>query len=68
MADEIDMANEWMEMDLAALISSRKVYHGESAKECSECGATIPAARRRAVPGCRHCVDCAEFMELAIRA
>ena len=33
---------------------------GDSLAECAECGATIPTARRRAVPGVRYCVDCQE--------
>jgi phage/conjugal plasmid C-4 type zinc finger TraR family protein len=32
--------------------------HGESLLECEECGATIPEARRKAVPGVRLCVAC----------
>ena len=31
---------------------------GESSARCEECGETIPAARRQAVPGVRFCVTC----------
>jgi len=31
---------------------------GESLRNCEECGAEIPEARRNAVPGVRHCVNC----------
>ena len=31
---------------------------GESRTNCEECNATIPAARRKAVPGVRLCVSC----------
>ena len=31
---------------------------GESAEECDECGAPIPEARRKAIPGVRLCIDC----------
>jgi phage/conjugal plasmid C-4 type zinc finger TraR family protein len=31
---------------------------GESLSACEECGAAIPEARRRAVPGVRRCVAC----------
>lgn len=31
---------------------------GESLAHCEECGAQIPAARRKAVPGVRLCVAC----------
>lgn len=33
---------------------------GESASECEECGADIPEARRKAVPGVHRCVSCQE--------
>jgi phage/conjugal plasmid C-4 type zinc finger TraR family protein len=33
---------------------------GESARECDECGAGIPQARRDAIPGVRLCVVCQE--------
>lgn len=35
-----------------------RLPRGESARECDECGATIPEARREAVPGVRLCVAC----------
>lgn len=31
---------------------------GESLLNCDECDATIPEARRKAVPGVRYCVTC----------
>jgi len=33
---------------------------GESLEECEECGAEIPEARRKAIPGVRLCVYCQE--------
>ncbi|WP_018863898.1 MULTISPECIES: DksA/TraR family C4-type zinc finger protein [Thioalkalivibrio] len=33
---------------------------GDSLEECEECGAAIPEARRRALPGVRLCVPCQE--------
>ncbi len=36
---------------------------GESLLECDECGATIPEARRKAVPGVRLCVACQETID-----
>jgi len=33
---------------------------GESLGECEECGASIPQARREAVPGVRLCIVCQE--------
>jgi phage/conjugal plasmid C-4 type zinc finger TraR family protein len=31
---------------------------GDSARECDDCGATIPKRRREAMPGVRTCVAC----------
>jgi phage/conjugal plasmid C-4 type zinc finger TraR family protein len=31
---------------------------GESLKKCEECDASIPEARRKAVPGVRLCIEC----------
>lgn len=36
---------------------------GESASHCSECGATIPEARRKAVPGVCLCILCQEGVD-----
>lgn len=36
---------------------------GPSLARCEECGAKIPPARRKAVPGVRHCIDCQEHRE-----
>ena len=33
---------------------------GESLRDCDECGASIPQARRKAIPGVRLCVSCQE--------
>jgi len=33
---------------------------GESLKECEECGADIPEARRKVIPGVRLCIACQE--------
>ncbi|WP_419237926.1 TraR/DksA C4-type zinc finger protein [Photobacterium leiognathi subsp. mandapamensis] len=36
---------------------------GESAEKCHECGDTIPEARRKAIPHCRHCTSCQRELE-----
>ena len=36
---------------------------GESLDECEECDASIPIARREAVPGVRLCVTCQEELD-----
>lgn len=33
---------------------------GESVKTCVECDASIPEARRKAIPGVRLCISCQE--------
>lgn len=35
-----------------------KMPSGESRRNCEECDAPIPEARRKAIPGVRLCVDC----------
>ena len=36
---------------------------GKSASDCDECGRSIPAARRKAVPGVRLCIECQELVD-----
>lgn len=36
---------------------------GPSLEACEECGATIPEARRKALPGVRLCVPCQEAQD-----
>jgi phage/conjugal plasmid C-4 type zinc finger TraR family protein len=38
----------------------QRLPRGASLEHCEECGATIPEARRNAVPGVRFCVACQE--------
>ena len=65
MADEADIANDRADLErtlaVAGIIGS--LYHGASAEECEECGDEIPEARRRALPGVKWCVGCAEITE-----
>jgi phage/conjugal plasmid C-4 type zinc finger TraR family protein len=37
-----------------------RLPRGESLRECEECDAEIPQARREAVPGVRLCIGCQE--------
>jgi len=37
---------------------------GESLRKCEECGADIPEARRKAVPGVRLCIVCQQAEDL----
>ena len=36
---------------------------GESLRNCEECGAAIPEARREVVPGVRLCISCQEELD-----
>jgi phage/conjugal plasmid C-4 type zinc finger TraR family protein len=40
-----------------------KLPTGTSLKRCEECNATIPEARRKAIPGVRLCVPCQEIRD-----
>jgi phage/conjugal plasmid C-4 type zinc finger TraR family protein len=51
--DQIDASVE----DAIARARS-KLARGESLMHCEECDATIPEARRKAVPGVRLCIEC----------
>jgi phage/conjugal plasmid C-4 type zinc finger TraR family protein len=42
-----------------------RMPQGESLTHCEECGAEIPDARRRALPGVRCCVSCQEELDAA---
>ena len=53
--DQIDASVE----DAVERARSR-LPRGESAKNCRECGAAIPEARRQAIPGVRLCISCQE--------
>jgi phage/conjugal plasmid C-4 type zinc finger TraR family protein len=53
--DQIDASVE----DALTEVRSR-ITQGEGRTECEDCGAAIPEARRRAVPGVRRCVRCQE--------
>lgn len=63
--DEVDYAQERQDAELRRLITARAyaLPRGESARECLECGKSIPEERRQAMPGCRFCVGCQEELE-----
>ncbi len=54
--DQIDATIE----DAVNRVRSR-IGRGDSRKECTECGKTIPQARRAAMPGVQLCVSCQEL-------
>lgn len=65
MADIVDIANDELQRQLDVILAGRRTVpqYTISASECEECGGEIPAARRQAVPGCSHCVDCQAALE-----
>ena len=40
-----------------------KLPRGAGLEQCEECGKSIPAARRKAVPGVRLCLSCQELRD-----
>jgi phage/conjugal plasmid C-4 type zinc finger TraR family protein len=38
--------------------AQRRLSQGPSLTHCAECGASIPEARRKAMPGVRLCITC----------
>ncbi len=51
--DQIDAT-----VESAVQLAKSRLPDGESLTHCEECGAEIPEARRRAIPGVRCCVGC----------
>jgi len=51
--DQIDAS-----VEDAVLRARSQLPRGKSLKNCEECEAVIPAARRKAVPGVRLCIAC----------
>ena len=50
-----------------ALLRARALTpSGESAEECDDCGETIPARRRKVLPGVRTCVSCQAERDKAV--
>jgi phage/conjugal plasmid C-4 type zinc finger TraR family protein len=45
----------------------RQLPSGESRARCEECDALIPEARRKAVPGVRHCIECQAAIDSDLR-
>ncbi|MCO8326822.1 TraR/DksA C4-type zinc finger protein [Burkholderia cenocepacia] len=69
--DDFDHASEMEEQYRAlAIAAARRPAHqaAESAAFCQneECGVPIPEERRRAVPGCRFCIECQMHREQVV--
>jgi len=50
------------------LRAQSRLPHGAGATHCAACGAEIPEARRRAVPGARLCIECQAAEDRAVTA
>lgn len=63
MADEIDLANDLIASEVSRALSKLRqdASQGMGAKECVECGDSIPEGRQKL--GYKFCVSCAEETE-----
>lgn len=64
--DDIDQAQEREALYQAQQLAAQARRAGldkAGCKECTDCGITIPAKRRRAMPSATRCVDCQEWSE-----
>ncbi len=50
-------------VDSAVQLARSRLPRGESLAHCEECGAVIPEARRKTMPGVRFCLRCQEELE-----
>lgn len=57
MVDMADMAEEFRAEQMQATINARPQFETESAFDCDDCGAEIPA-QRRALGGVTRCIQC----------
>ncbi|EGW1333547.1 TraR/DksA C4-type zinc finger protein [Escherichia coli] len=65
MADDIERYQAHMDMlETNRIQQIRQQLTGVSATQCEECGAPVPAERRRLIPGARKCVGCQEVEEI----
>lgn len=63
-AEIIDQENELAQQRIDMAIAAHRIDHNAvSAERCEECGSKIPDSRRKAIPGVKLCVDCAELSE-----
>lgn len=68
MADEIDNAQAYDQFFLGLALKKqsqgqRSTPTADQPTHCIDCDEEIPEARRRAVPGCKRCVDCQSLHE-----
>lgn len=64
MSDQLDDAQALEERERSAALAKLLAKPVRpSQRNCSDCGAEIPLARRQAVPGVKLCIGCAEARE-----
>lgn len=63
MPDEMDHVQELSELERENLIALRFRPTGVSLARCIVCGADIPEARQKALPGCCKCIACQQEFE-----
>lgn len=66
--DEADISQKEIDHQLKITLinmeaDQAKQKQKQTVTECVECGAEIPLARQEAVPGCQHCITCAQINE-----
>ena len=67
--DIVDMASDLEAAERErGLQAVRRQLQGKSRAECADCGAGIPEARQRAVPGVQLCTGCQAASERLRRA
>ena len=66
MADDVDYAQERLELEMQARLSVAKRFNKPSLAECETCGDDIPA-RRQAIGSVTRCVDCQTNYEAKTR-
>ena len=62
MADDIDLAQDRIDRELAARLSAAQKFDTPSLNECQECGEDIPP-KRQLVGGVTRCFDCQNHLE-----
>ena len=67
--DKADIAGDLIEESTAANIAkqTQAIQPVNNTPDCLECGEEIPAARREALPGCAHCIECQQLLDTANR-
>ena len=62
MADDIDYAQERIELEMQARMMNVQRFDTPSLPECQSCGEDIPV-RRQAMGGVTRCIDCQTYYE-----